>query len=58
MAMIFVAIAIGFVSAAFCVDFVDRRLRRAHTLVLCDLVSIVGYVMMVVTPPYPVYVVG
>ena len=58
MAMIFVAIALGFVSAAFCVDLVDRRLRRTYTLALCDLVAVAGYIMMVVTPPYPVYVVG
>lgn len=57
-AMIFVAIAVGFISAAFSVDFLDRWMRRGKLLAVCDLISIVGYVMMAVTPPFPVYVVG
>jgi fucose permease len=54
--LIFVAQAVGFLSAAFFTDFVTSHLGRAKTLMLSELLMIVGYVIVVCTPPFPVTV--
>lgn len=50
--LIFVANAVGFVSAAFCTDgLLLARLGRARTLVVSELIMLAGYVILVCTPP-------
>lgn len=50
--LVFVANAVGFVSAAFCTDgLLLARLGRARTLVVSELIMLAGYVVLVCTPP-------
>jgi fucose permease len=54
--LVFVAQAAGFILSAFFNDTILNRLGRAKTLMLAELLMIVGYVMVVCTPPFPVVV--
>jgi len=56
--VIFVANALGFITSAFLTQLVESRLGRARTLALSDAVIIVSYIMMAVTPPFPVYAIA
>jgi fucose permease len=54
--LVFVGNAVGFVTAAFFTDSILGKLGRAKTLVAAELVLLSAYIMLVVTPPYPVVV--
>jgi fucose permease len=54
--LIFVAQAIGFLSAAFFNDMMKSRLGVARTLALSEVILAVAYALIVATPPYPVVV--
>jgi len=58
MSLVFVGNAAGFIVAAFFTNALLDRLGRAKTLILSELVMISAYIMMVVTPPYPVVVIA
>ncbi|KAL9031702.1 MAG: hypothetical protein Q9196_000298 [Gyalolechia fulgens] len=50
------ATAVGFISAAPSTAPLLARLGRARTLILAQLSMMVGYIMLVCTPPFPVVV--
>ncbi|KAL8967577.1 MAG: hypothetical protein Q9183_002854 [Haloplaca sp. 2 TL-2023] len=54
--LIFITNAIGFISAAPSSQPLLARLGRAKTLVLAECIMMVGYIMLVCTPPFPVVV--
>ncbi|MCJ1229219.1 hypothetical protein MMC12_005884 [Toensbergia leucococca] len=54
--LIFVANALGFISAAPFANALQARLGRAKTLILAQTSMLVGYTMIVCTPPFPVVV--
>jgi MFS family permease len=54
--LIFVTNAIGFISVAVFVDALRARFGRARTLILATSLQIVGNLMIVCTPPFPVVV--
>jgi fucose permease len=54
--LVFVAQAAGFIISAFFNDAILSRLGRAKSLMLAELLMIVGYVAVVCTPPFPVVV--
>ena len=54
-AIIWLTNAVGFITAAFFVHALDTKLGRSKTLMFCEALCVVGYVMMVTTPPYPVF---
>jgi MFS family permease len=56
--LIFVTNAIGFISAAFLVDALRVRIGRARTLMIATGLQIIGNIVMVCTPPFPVIVVS
>ena len=57
-AMIFVTNAIGFITASCLVQLLDSKLGRQKTCLICEVVVASGYVMMIVTPPYPAFAVA
>ncbi|KAF2789567.1 MFS general substrate transporter [Melanomma pulvis-pyrius CBS 109.77] len=58
MSLVFVGNAAGFILAAFFTNTILDRLGRAKTLILAELIMLAAYIMLVVTPPYPVVVVA
>jgi fucose permease len=56
--LIFVTNAIGFLSAAFIVDFILHKLGRAKTLMAAEILLIVGYTVVACTPPFPLVVIA
>ncbi|KAL9061349.1 MAG: hypothetical protein Q9162_000223 [Coniocarpon cinnabarinum] len=56
--MIFVANAVGFIAAALFVYVLDRRLGRAKTLLLCEAMNVIAFAVMVIPPPFPLFVIG
>lgn len=58
MSLVFVGNAAGFILAAFFTNTTLDRLGRAKTLILAELIMLAAYIMLVVTPPYPVVVVA
>jgi fucose permease len=56
--LIFVTNAIGFLSAAFLVDFILHKLGRAKTLMFAEILLIFGYTIIACTPPFPLVVVA
>lgn len=56
--VIFIGNAIGFILAAFFVHALDSKLGRARTLMLNEGIIATGYVMMVIPPSFPVFVIG
>jgi len=56
--LIFVTTAVGFILTAFATDAISARLGRARSLMMSEMIIMVGYVMIVCTPPFPVVVVG
>lgn len=54
--IIFVTNAIGFIVAAFCVDGLRSRLGRAKTLIIGQILSIIGFAAIVCTPPFGVVI--
>lgn len=56
--LIFVANAAGFLLAAPTSNAIASALGRAKTLMLSEIVMLVGYVMIVCTPPFPAVVVA
>jgi MFS family permease len=58
MSLVFVGNAAGFIIAAFFTNMILDRLGRAKTLILAELFMLSAYVMLVVTPPYPVVIVA
>ncbi|KAH7342518.1 major facilitator superfamily domain-containing protein [Rhexocercosporidium sp. MPI-PUGE-AT-0058] len=52
--IIFVCNAIGFVTAAFFLSALSRRIGQAKCLVISELLLIIGYVGLVATPPFPI----
>lgn len=56
--MIFVANAAGFILAAPTSNAIASALGRAKTLMLSETIMLIGYVMIVCTPPYPAVVVA
>lgn len=56
--IIFITNAIGFLAAAFVVQALDKRLGRATTLIISELFTGLGFVMMLIPPPYAVFTIG
>lgn len=56
--LIFITNAIGFITAAFFTDLTLEKLGRAKACMLSEVLLIVGYVILVCTPPFPVVVVA
>ncbi|KAF2423657.1 MFS general substrate transporter [Tothia fuscella] len=56
--LVFVAQAIGFLTAAFFTDFIRSRVGLAKTLMLSELLIAAGYIIIVCTPPFPATVVA
>jgi fucose permease len=56
--MIFVANAAGFILAAPTSNAIASALGRAKTLMLSEVIMLIGYVMIVCTPPFPAVVVA
>lgn len=56
--LIFVTNAVGFLLAGFLTDVVDSRLGRAKALVFAELMVLIGFVMIICTPPFAVVVVA
>ncbi|KAG0652901.1 hypothetical protein D0Z07_0436 [Hyphodiscus hymeniophilus] len=56
--LIFVTNAVGFISAAVFVDALRAQIGRAKTLLFSTSLQIIGLVMIVCTPPFPVIVVS
>jgi fucose permease len=56
--VIFVANAIGFISAAPLVNIVESRVGRAKTYIIATSLLSVGYTAILCTPPFPVVVVS
>jgi fucose permease len=56
--LIFVANAAGFILAAPTSNAIASALGRAKTLMLAEVSMLIGYVMIVCTPPFPVVVVA
>ncbi|MCJ1341495.1 hypothetical protein MMC09_006791 [Bachmanniomyces sp. S44760] len=56
--LIFVANALGFISAAPLTHYLQGKLGRAKTLVLAEGIMIAAYVVIVCTPPFPAVVVS
>lgn len=56
--LIFVANAAGFLLAAPTSNAIASTLGRAKTLMLAEVVMLIGYVMIVCTPPFPAVVVA
>ncbi|KAK8162119.1 major facilitator superfamily domain-containing protein [Phyllosticta citrichinensis] len=54
--LIFISNAAGFIAAAFVTSAINERYGRARSLVLAEITMIVGYVMLVATPPFWVVV--
>ena len=55
---IFVANAVGFIAAAFFVHVLDRTLGRAKTMLMCEAFNVVALAVMVIPPPFAVFVIG
>jgi fucose permease len=58
MSLVFVGNAAGFIIAAFFTNTILDRLGRAKTLILAELFMLSAYIMLVVTPPYPVVIIA
>ncbi|TIA00912.1 MFS general substrate transporter [Aureobasidium pullulans] len=56
--LIFITNAIGFITAAFFTDLTLEKLGRAKACMLSEVLLIVGYVILVCTPSFPVVVVA
>jgi fucose permease len=56
--LIFVANAAGFILAAPTSNAITSALGRAKTLMLAEVAMLIGYVMIVCTPPFPAVVVA
>jgi fucose permease len=56
--LIFVTNAIGFIMAAFTTDYLLGKLGRAKLLALCESIMVVGYIIIVCTPPFAAVVVS
>ncbi|KAF1948870.1 MFS general substrate transporter [Byssothecium circinans] len=56
--MIFVGNAAGFITAAFFTNSTLDKLGRAKTMIASEVLLITAYIMIVVTPPYPVVVIA
>ena len=56
--LIFVANAIGYIGAAPFTNTLQARFGRAKVLVFAAALVIIGYIMVVARPPFPVVVVG
>ncbi|CAD6448462.1 cbccd8ca-4a3d-4783-a979-c4a14e07b7c4 [Sclerotinia trifoliorum] len=56
--LIFITQAIGYISAAFCIDAIRARMGRAKSIMLAEAIMSIGYVMIVTNPPFPVVVVA
>ncbi|ORY62893.1 major facilitator superfamily domain-containing protein [Pseudomassariella vexata] len=56
--LIFIGNAIGFITAAPCIDTLRARLGRAKTLALSQILMALAYVPIVCTAPFPVIVVS
>ncbi|TKX19896.1 MFS transporter-like protein 151 [Elsinoe australis] len=56
--LIFVTNAVGFITTAFGTDVVHSKLGRAKTLMLSEVIFMLGYVIIVCTPPFAAVVVA
>lgn len=56
--LIFVTNAVGFILAAFFTDVVDSRLGRAKTLMCAEVTVLIGFIMIICTPPFAVVVIA
>lgn len=56
--LIFVATAVGFISAFPLTHALQARLGRANMLVLAQGLMLIAYIMLVCTPPFPVVVIS
>lgn len=56
--MIFICNAAGFIAAAFWVHALDRRIGRAYTLTLNEALTIGGYIILTLVPPFPVFAIA
>lgn len=51
--IIFVCNALGFVAAAFFISTLSNKIGRAKTLVIGQVLLMLGYGCIVITPPFP-----
>jgi len=56
--LLFVAIALGFISAAFFINALTVRFGRAKALMVGEFVMMIGYGLIVCAQPFPVTVLG
>ncbi|MCJ1409241.1 hypothetical protein MMC19_003319 [Ptychographa xylographoides] len=56
--LIFVANAVGFIAAAFYSNTLLARFGRARVLVFAESLLVIGYTMIVCSPPFPVVVIA
>lgn len=54
--LIFVANACGFLAAAFAIDGLQKKIGSAKSLVIAELLIILGYTMILLRPLYSVVV--
>ncbi|THV54381.1 hypothetical protein BGAL_0028g00370 [Botrytis galanthina] len=54
--LIFITQAIGYISAAFFIDAIRSRFGRAKSIMFAEGLMVIGYVMIVPNPPFPVVV--
>jgi len=52
--IIFVCNALGFVAAAFFINTLSNKIGRAKTLLIGQILLMLGYTCIVITPPFPV----
>ncbi|KAF2672216.1 MFS general substrate transporter [Microthyrium microscopicum] len=56
--LIFVSQAIGFIGAAFFNDALKSKIGQAKTLIFSELIKVLAFTLIAITPPYPVVVVA
>jgi MFS family permease len=51
--IIFICNALGFIAAAFFINTLSTKIGRAKTLVIGQILLMLGYACIVITPPFP-----
>jgi MFS family permease len=51
--IIFICNALGFIAAAFFINTLSTKIGRAKTIVIGQVLLMLGYACIVITPPFP-----
>ena len=51
--IIFICNALGFIAAAFFINTLSTKIGRAKTIVIGQVLLMLGYTCIVITPPFP-----